>query len=105
MSFFQHPDDEHDELILAAARKSAAADFVEAIIVGKPEAMIPVDDLPEARKEIPLLQLLTWISQEEGAYLLKACTAVMTGKDAEALHALREFVECAAIEYANNNVN
>ena len=105
MSFFQHPDDEHDEIVLAAARKDAAEMYIEMIGDGKPEALIPIEDLEGMPKAIPLLQMLTWISQEEGVYLLKACAAVMTGKDAEALHALREFVECAAEEYANNNVN
>jgi hypothetical protein len=102
---FPHPDDEHDAAVLAAARADAAAQYVALIEIGKPESMIPIEDLEGMPKEIPLLQMLTWISQEEGAYLLKACAAAMTGKDAEALHALREFVQCAADEYANNNVN
>jgi hypothetical protein len=105
MSFFQHPDDEHDELILAAARKDAAEMYIDMIGDGKPEAMIPIEDLEGMPKAIPLLQMLTWISQEEGKYLLKACSAVMTGKKDEALIALRQFVESAAEEYANGNVN
>jgi hypothetical protein len=102
---FPHPDDEHDAAVLAAARADAAAQYIDMIGDGKPEAMIPIEDIEGMPKEIPLLQMLTWISQEEGKYLLKACSAVMTGKDAEALHALREFVQSAAEEYANSNVN
>lgn len=102
---FNHPDDLHDELVLAAARKDAVEMYVAMIGDGKPEALIPIEDIEGMPKKIPLIQMLTWISQEEAKYLLKACAAVMTGKDAEALRALREFVESAAEVYADSNVN
>lgn len=111
MSFFQHPDDEHDEAVLAAARADAAAAYIDAIADGKPEALIPIEDIEGMPKAIPLLQMLTWIGQDEAAVLLKACSLAMTGgldqaaRDKQALQYLRDFVEIAAKEYANGNVN
>ena len=104
MSFFQHPDDEHDELILAAARRSAAKQYVYLIENGNPEATLPIEEIEGMPKEVSILQLMTWIGQDEAKILLKACTFLTTGKKDEALHALREFVQSCADEYASNNV-
>ena len=102
-----------DEADLEMAREQATRSFVLAVRAGKPETRLQIADMEGMFKTAPLLQLLTWIGQDEAQHLLRACSLALTETstpeeravcDKQALQHLREFVFVAAREYADCNV-
>ncbi|MDO9313367.1 MAG: hypothetical protein Q7T97_02340 [Burkholderiaceae bacterium] len=96
---FPYGDD--DDQADRQARVSAATTYLAALQAGNPAARLPLHGVT---RSAPLDTMLTWLSTDSATRLLAACSAALTGRDAECAGLLKSFSVQAAAEYADDNV-